>query len=109
MRAERGRSLAVGVLAALVIAANHGSGTLLGMQVPDQRADQVGQSIAPWSPGTMDIHQISTGRGNAALVVMPDGTTLLVDAGASAAPFADPRPNRTRSPGGWIAYYIDRV
>jgi glyoxylase-like metal-dependent hydrolase (beta-lactamase superfamily II) len=42
-------------------------------------------------------------------VVMPDGTTLLVDAGAATAPFADPRPNGTRSPAGWIAYYIDHV
>jgi beta-lactamase superfamily II metal-dependent hydrolase len=102
------RSLAFGVFAALVIAASQGD-RLIGMQIPDQRADQVGQSIAPWSPGTMDIHQISTGRGNAALVVMPDGTTLLVDAGAANAPFADPRPNGTRSAAGSIAYYIERV
>ena len=109
MRAKRVRSLAFGVLAVLVIAASHGSGASLGMQIPDQRMDRVGQSIAPWSPGTVDIHQISTGLGNAALVVMPDGTTLLVDAGASAAPFADPRPNSTRSSAQWIAYYIDHV
>ena len=109
MRAEWCRSLAFGVLAALVIGAGHGSRAAVRMQVPGPRADQVGQSIAPWSPGTMDIHQISTGRGNAALVVMPDGTTLLVDAGASTAAFADPRPNGTRSPAGWIAYYIDHV
>ena len=29
----------------------------------------------------LDIHQISTGRGNAGLYIFPDGTTLLVDAG----------------------------
>src|ERR1700676_3758857 len=109
MRVEGWRSLAFGVFAALVIAASQGSRALLGMQFPDQRADRVGQSIAPWSPGTMDIHQNSTGRGNAALVVMPNDTTLLVDAGAATAPFADPRPNGTRSAAGWIAYYIDHV
>jgi beta-lactamase superfamily II metal-dependent hydrolase len=38
-------------------------------------------SLPPWTRGTLDIHQISTGRGNSALVVLPDGTTLLVDAG----------------------------
>jgi hypothetical protein len=32
--------------------------------------------------GTLDFDQISTGEGNSALVVFPDGTTLLVDAGA---------------------------
>ena len=39
-----------------------------------------GAPLAPWTRGTLDIHQIATGRGNAALVVLPDGTTILVDA-----------------------------
>ncbi len=74
--------------------------------------DRVGQQIARWSPGSLDIHQISTGRGNSAFVIMPDGTTLLIDAGDAGppvAPFTDPHPNGSRSPGAWIAYYIDRV
>jgi beta-lactamase superfamily II metal-dependent hydrolase len=71
--------------------------------------DQVGQRISPWVYGTLDIHQVSTGRGNAALVVMPDGTTLLIDAGDASAPFAEPRPNGSRSPAGWIWHYIDSV
>jgi beta-lactamase superfamily II metal-dependent hydrolase len=78
-------------------------------QTADDGADRVGQVVSRWSPGTMDIHQISTGRGNAALVVMPDGTTLLVDAGAAATPPADARPNGARSAAAWIAHYIDRV
>jgi beta-lactamase superfamily II metal-dependent hydrolase len=40
-------------------------------------------ALPPWTRGTLDFHQISTGEGNSALVVFPDGTTLLVDAGAS--------------------------
>lgn len=44
-----------------------------------------GDALPPWTPGTLDFHQISTGEGNAALAVFPDGTTLLVDAGGSAA------------------------
>src|SRR6478672_12894012 len=44
-------------------------------------AAQESKSLPPWTRGTLDIHQISTGRGNSALVVLPDGTTLLVDAG----------------------------
>ena len=43
--------------------------------------DVVGRPVAPWQPGMLDIHQISTGRGNAGLYVFPDGTTLLVDVG----------------------------
>ena len=69
--------------------------------------------VPPWTPGTLDFHQISTGRGNAALVVFPDGTTMLVDAGAAGdgETIADmePRPDATRSAGAWIADYIQRA
>jgi beta-lactamase superfamily II metal-dependent hydrolase len=40
------------------------------------------KTLPPWTRGTLDIHQISTGHGNAAFFVFPDGTTMLVDAGA---------------------------
>ncbi|RPI20839.1 MAG: hypothetical protein EHM61_26170, partial [Acidobacteria bacterium] len=40
----------------------------------------VNAPLPPWTEGTLDIHQINTGRGNAAFFVFPDGTTLLVDA-----------------------------
>ena len=43
--------------------------------------DVVGRPIESWQPGMLDIHQISTGRGNAGLYIFPDGTTLLVDVG----------------------------
>jgi beta-lactamase superfamily II metal-dependent hydrolase len=42
---------------------------------------QAPASLPPWTPGLLDIHQISTGRGNSAFIVLPDGTTMLVDAG----------------------------
>ncbi|MEO8025293.1 MAG: MBL fold metallo-hydrolase [Bryobacteraceae bacterium] len=66
--------------------------------------------LPPWTPGTIDIHQISTGRGNAAFFVLPDGTTLLVDAGAAGDGIreTDPHPDASRSPGAWIARYIQR-
>jgi beta-lactamase superfamily II metal-dependent hydrolase len=50
--------------------------------------------LPPWTRGTLEIHQISTHRGNAALLILPDGTPLVVDAG----------------PGGdVIARYIERA
>lgn len=35
----------------------------------------------PWQKGFLDIHHISTGRGNSSFFILPDGTTLLIDAG----------------------------
>jgi beta-lactamase superfamily II metal-dependent hydrolase len=73
-------------------------------------AQTVGQPLPKWSPGTLDIHQIQTGRGNSAFLIFPDGTTLLIDAGAvSDRPglaTGPARPDATRSPGEWIAQYI---
>jgi beta-lactamase superfamily II metal-dependent hydrolase len=34
-----------------------------------------------WREGYLDIHHISTGSGNAAFFIFPDGTTMLFDAG----------------------------
>lgn len=69
-------------------------------------------AMPPWRPGVMDIHHISTGRGNATLFVLPDATTLLVDVGETgrrgARVFAV-RPNDSKSPGEWISDYIRHV
>ncbi len=76
-------------------------------QAPPAR---VGEPLPRWSAGMLDIHQISTGRGNAALVILPDGTTMLVDAGAAGdgIPETDPHPDASRAPGEWIARYVAR-
>ncbi len=62
---------------------------------------RAGELLPPWSPGTLDIHQIATGRGNAAFLMFPDGTTMLVDAGD-----ADPQPDASRTAAQAIARYI---
>ena len=70
------------------------------------------QVLAPWSEGHLDIHHISTGRGNATFFILPDGTSLLVDAGAApdgTVPDATQRPDGSRRPGEWIARYIKRI
>lgn len=38
-------------------------------------------ALPAWQPGMLDIHTISTGRGNCQYIVMPDGTTMMIDAG----------------------------
>jgi len=71
-------------------------------------AQVVGRPLPKWTPGTLDIHQINTGRGNAALLILPDGTSLLLDAGDGGNPpprGTPPRPDGSRSPGEWIARY----
>jgi len=89
--------------------ARYGSAVLALLLLPAAAA-QMGEPLPEWTPGTLDIHQISTGRGNAALFILPDGTTLLVDAGAAADGIAetDAHPDGSRTPGAWIARYIQR-
>ena len=68
-------------------------------------------ALPPWQAGLLDLHHINTGRGNATLVVMPDGTSLLIDAGAvgtAGAAVCAAKPDATRRPGEWIARYVAR-
>jgi hypothetical protein len=88
---------------------------LLSLQVVAQEAKPAvtGAPLPPWTRGMLDIHQLSTGRGNAAFFIFPDGTTMLVDAGAAGdgtkIADTDPRPNATRTAGAWIVRYIERA
>lgn len=71
--------------------------------------DVVGSPISAWQPGMLDIHQISSGRGNAGLTIFPDGTTLLVDAGelpVKTAQHTPDRPDGTRPAGERIVRYL---
>lgn len=71
-------------------------------------------SLGPWQPGTLEIHHISTGRGPAALVIAPDGSTILIDCGdvhrepALERYYVAARPNSSKRPGQWIARYLKR-
>lgn len=40
-----------------------------------------GRTLPAWSEGYLDIHTISTGRGECIFLVLPDGTSIVVDAG----------------------------
>ena len=82
------------------------------LSVASLHAQVAGEVLPPWTPGMLDIHQISTGRGNSALLIFPDGTTLLVDAGAQAGAnerWVTARPDDTRSPGEWIVRYVRQM
>ena len=68
--------------------------------------------VEDWQVGYLDIHQISTGRGNVAWMIMPDGTTMLVDMGDLGTDnyqqeIMNPRPSASKSPAEWVAQYIE--
>lgn len=97
---ERIKRIACAQIAAILLA---------GVLSSQMQAQTVGEVWPAWSAGMLDIHQINTGKGNAAFFILPDGTTLLVDAGALEAAterHVAPRPDGSRSPGEWIARYI---
>jgi len=67
--------------------------------------------MEPWSRGMLDIHHISTGRGNSVLAICPDGTSVMIDAGAAASAtdaMGPARPDASRRPGEWIGRYAQR-
>lgn len=73
--------------------------------------DTPGTTLKPWRAGALDIHHIATGRGDSTLIVGPDGTSLMIDAGASATaapPALDLRPGPARRAGEWIGRYTLR-
>ena len=65
---------------------------------------KVGQTLPAWSEGYLDIHFINTSRGECCFYILPDGTTLLVDAGeiASSDEAIPQRPNDLIRP--YVAY-----
>ena len=70
---------------------------------------QPGQIFPSWSQGFLDIHHINSGKGESVFIVMPDGTTMLVDAGATSRPksgVTDQKPDASRTSGEWISRYI---
>jgi glyoxylase-like metal-dependent hydrolase (beta-lactamase superfamily II) len=78
---------------------------LLRAAAPDFKA------LPAWKPGVLEIHQIATNRGNSTLLILPDGTTMMVDAGAiyGSTPYlSDPLPSGQHRPGEWIGRYAKR-
>lgn len=56
-----------------------------------------GRTLPAWREGELDIHHINTGRGEAQLMILPDGSSVLVDMSGKTneqAPFSLPtRPS----------------
>lgn len=79
--------------------------------------ERINAPLSPWQEGWLDLHHINTGRGDAALYVFPDGTTMGVDAGeldptsprTNSARNARARPHGGRPPYEWVARYIQHM
>lgn len=77
------------------------------------------KSIEKWQQGYLDIHHINTGNGNSTFFVLPDGTTMLFDAGSmdkeafekKYAPLkaTAPVPDSSKTTAEWLSTYIKNV
>lgn len=95
--------------------------SLIATQIPpillSQSETAAHLTLPPWEPGYFYIHHISTGRGSCALLILPDATTMMIDAGSIISGldpradkfFINPRPNASLRPGQWIAKYAGDV
>ena len=61
---------------------------------------KAGETLPAWSEGYLDIHFVSAGRGECTFYILPDGTTMVVDAGEV---FSDDPTTQPRKPGN-LAY-----
>lgn len=80
-----------------------------------QQPATVGQPLPLWSDGCLDIHAISTGRGEITFMIFPDSTTLVVDCGefsrqtpeyANTEQRPDPLTRPTSAMGAYIRHFM---
>lgn len=75
--------------------------------------------LPAWSPGELDIYHINTGGGNSTFFILPDGTTMLLDAGdldrtrfaerSKPLQLAPRRPSEDITPGAAIVAFVRHV
>lgn len=65
------------------------------------------ETLPEWQTGCLDIHNIATGRGDATYIILPDGTTMLIDCGEMNDCWGVPQvPDASRTPAEWVVQYI---
>ena len=72
-----------------------------------------GKQLPAWTEGCLDIHSINTGRGECTFYILPDGTTMLVDAGefhsgGAKYPMVEQKPDTLIRPYKVYASYIKK-
>ena len=79
---------------------------------PDDE-ELMGEQLPAWQTGYLDIHHISTGRGDCTFMILPDGTTMMVDAGdlspkGKTQEIMELVPDSRMTAGGWISLYAKK-
>ena len=66
------------------------------------------ETLPKWEKGFLDIHTVATRCGDCTWIVMPDGTTMMVDAGdmVKSSWNCVPIPDASKTPAEWIVKYI---
>lgn len=87
--------------------------SLVGFAEAEQtNANESRKPLPDWEEGLLDIHHISTGRGDAAFIICPDGTTMMIDVGdlgkRSPEVTMPALPDDSQCPGKWVADYVRR-
>lgn len=82
-----------------------------GSSYGDAASNGSAEQLSAWQQGYMDIHHISTGRGNCTFMILPDGTTMMVDAGDNGPANGDGTkldrvPDESLTPAEWIVRYV---
>ena len=75
---------------------------------------EIGDSLPVWREGYLDIHSINSGRGECTFYVLPDGTTMLVDAGefhtsGAKYPMVEQKPDTLTRPYKVYSEYIKKA
>ncbi len=76
---------------------------------------EIGKAIPAWKPGEIEIHHIYTGRGESSFLILPDGTSMLIDAGdfdpdpEEYALMTPLLPDSSKRAGTLVADYIKKV
>jgi beta-lactamase superfamily II metal-dependent hydrolase len=81
-------------------------------QGPTNSESLIQKEFPRWKDGFMDIHSIATGQGDCTFIVLPDGTTWLIDAGDMGCPdghngWTGSIPDGSKHTGEWIKEYIN--
>lgn len=75
-------------------------------------AGLIGKPLPQWKEGELDIHAINSARGECTYIILPDGTTMVVDAGEvdtskdRGYPYVNPKPDASTPAAKVYADYV---